>query len=296
MSKIVGVIGLGLMGLAMSKKLIEAKFEVQGFDIDQKRVDELIAEGGKSVTSAKEAAIGADFLITSLLYSEVVREVCLGKDGICESGNKGLIVIDTSTSRPEDSIQTGSDMKKEGYQFLDASLSGGSPDVLKRNMVAMVGGDEEAFSKATEVLDVFSRSIYHLGSNGAGARTKLIVNQVLGLNRLVLAEGLVMGMKAEMDTETLLKVLKDSAAYSKAMDTRGEIMINGAYDPPISRIKQHHKDVRLILEQGQKLASPTLLSQIHLQVLQAAEQSGLGESDTGSIIEIFRRLAGIPSK
>ena len=78
MSKIVGVIGLGLMGLAMSKKLIEAKFEVQGFDIDQKRVDELIAEGGKSVTSAKEAAIGADFLITSLLYSEVVREVCLG--------------------------------------------------------------------------------------------------------------------------------------------------------------------------------------------------------------------------
>tara|TARA_A100001037_G_C15151263_1_gene639378 strand:+ start:3151 stop:4041 length:891 start_codon:yes stop_codon:yes gene_type:complete len=296
MSKAVGVIGLGLMGLAMSKKLIEAKFNIQGYDIDQNRVDELVSEGGKSVSSPKEAATGADFVITSLLYSEVVREVCLGKDGICESNNKGLIVIDTSTSRPEDSIETGSDMQKNGFQFLDASLSGGSPDVLKRNMVAMVGGDKDAFSKAKEVLEVFSRSIYHLGSNGAGARTKLIVNQVLGLNRLVLAEGLVMGMKAEMDTETLLKVLKDSAAYSKAMDTRGEIMINAAYDPPISRIKQHHKDVRLILEQGQKLASPTLLSQIHLQVLQAAEQSGLGESDTGSIIEIFRRLAGIPSK
>ncbi|MBE17749.1 MAG: hypothetical protein CMH79_03200 [Nitrospinae bacterium] len=296
MSKTVGVIGLGLMGLAMSKKLIEANFEIQGFDIDQNRVDELVSGGGKSVSSPKEAATGADFVITSLLYSEVVREVCLGKDGICESDNKGLIVIDTSTSRPEDSIKTSLDMQKAGYQFLDASLSGGSPDVLKRNMVAMVGGDEEAFSKAKEVLEVFSRSIYHLGSNGAGARTKLIVNQVLGLNRLVLAEGLVMGMKAEMDTETLLEVLKDSAAYSKAMDTRGEIMINAKYDPPISRIKQHHKDVRLILEQGQKLASPTLLSQIHLQVLQAAEQSGLGESDTGSIIEIFRRLAGIPSK
>jgi len=296
MSKTVGVIGLGLMGLAMSKKLIEANFEIQGFDIDQNRVDELVSGGGKSVSSPKEAANGANFVITSLLYSEVVREVCLGKDGICESDNKGLIVIDTSTSRPEDSIKTSLDMQKAGYQFLDASLSGGSPDVLKRNMVAMVGGDEEAFSKAKEVLEVFSRSIYHLGSNGAGARTKLIVNQVLGLNRLVLAEGLVMGMKAEMDTETLLEVLKDSAAYSKAMDTRGEIMINAKYDPPISRIKQHHKDVRLILEQGQKLASPTLLSQIHLQVLQAAEQSGLGESDTGSIIEIFRRLAGIPSK
>ena len=296
MSKTVGVIGLGLMGLAMSKKLIEAKFEIQGYDIDQKRVDELVAEGGKSVSSPKEAATGADFVITSLLYSEVVREVCLGKDGICESDNKGLIVIDTSTSRPEDSIKTGSDMQKNGYQFLDASLSGGSPDVLKRNMVAMVGGDNEAFSKAKEVLEVFSRSIYHLGSNGAGARTKLIVNQVLGLNRLVLAEGLVMGMKAEMNTERLLEVLKDSAAYSKAMDTRGKIMIDAAYDPPISRIKQHHKDVRLILEQGQKLASPTLLSQVHLQILQAAEQSGLGESDTGAIIEIFRRLAGIPSK
>jgi len=295
MSKTIGVIGLGLMGSAMSKKLIEAQFTVQGYDIDRERVVELVSNGGKSVASPKEAAVGADFIITSLLYSEVVREVCLGKDGICESRNEGLIVIDTSTSRPEDSMQTGSDMRKAGYEFLDASLSGGSPDVLKKNMVAMVGGDDEAFSKAREVLEVFSRSIYHLGPNGAGARTKLIVNQVLGLNRLVLAEGLVMGMKSEMNMERLLEVLKDSAAYSKAMDTRGRIMIQADYDKPLSRIKQHHKDVRLILEQGQKLASPTMLSQVHQQILQAAEQSGLGESDTGAIIEVFRKLAGIPS-
>ena len=146
------------------------------------------------------------------------------------------------------------------------------------------------------VIGCFARSVYHLGPNGAGARTKLIINHVLGLNRLALAEGLVAGMKAKVDMETLLEVLKDSAAYSKAMDQRGQIMIRADYGNPISRIRQHHKDVRLILEQGQKLGSPMPLEQVHQQVLQAAEMNGLADADTGAIIEVLRRLAGIPSR
>ncbi len=134
-----------------------------------------------------------------------------------------------------------------------------------------------------------------MGPNGAGARAKLVINLVLGLTRLALAEGLVLGMKSGLEMEGLLEVLKDSAAYSKAMDQRGPRMIHADYANPLSRVRQHHKDVRLMLEQGQKLGAPMLLSTVHQQVLQAAEMGGLGDADTAAIIEVFRRMAGIPS-
>jgi 3-hydroxyisobutyrate dehydrogenase-like beta-hydroxyacid dehydrogenase len=235
-------------------------------------------------------------VLTSLLYSSTVREVCLGKGGVVEAAEPGLIVIDASTSSPDDSAETARRLREKGIGFLDASLSGGSNDAWARTLVAVVGGEKKDFDRARPLIACFSRSVYHMGPNGAGARAKLIINHVLGLNRLALAEGLVVGMKAGVDMEAMLAVLKDSAAYSKAMDQRGEIMIRAAYDKPISRIRQHHKDVRLILEQGQKLGAPMLLEQIHLQVLQAAEMTGLADADTGAIVEVLRRMAGIPSR
>ncbi|MBT4093795.1 MAG: NAD(P)-dependent oxidoreductase, partial [Nitrospinaceae bacterium] len=177
-----------------------------------------------------------------------------------------------------------------GVSFLDTSLSGS-----RDNIVALAGGDEGALDKARPVIDTFARSCHYMGESGKGARTKLIVNLISGLNRLVMAEGLVFGMKAGMDMESLLEVLMDTAAYSKAMASRGKRMIDADYENPSSRIRQHHKDVRLILEQGQRLNSPMLLSNIHKQVLQAAENGGLEDADNAAAIEVFRRLAGIPS-
>ncbi len=296
MAERVGVVGLGLMGSALSAALLRAGFEVQGCDIDPARAEELKGRGGHPASSPRGAAAGARFAVLSLLHSGIVREVCLGRDGLAEGAGEGLIVIDTSTSRPEDSAQIARELRERGVAFLDASLSGTSRDAWERNLVAMVGGEAGDFERARPLLAAFARSVYHLGPSGAGARTKLIVNLVLGLNRLALAEGLVLGMKAGMEMETLLAVLKDSAAYSRAMDQRGERMVRADYGSPLSRVRQHHKDVRLILEQGRRFGAPTLLSAVHQQVLQAAEAGGLAEADTSAIIEVLRRFAGIPSR
>ncbi len=110
-----------------------------------------------------------------------------------------------------------------------------------------------------------------------------------------MAEGLVLGMKTGVDMQKLLDVLLDSSAYSKALATRGERMIKGDYEKPSSRVQQHHKDVRLIMEQGQLYGAPMFLSAVHQQVLQAAELGGLGDADNAAAIEVLRRWAGIPS-
>ena len=292
----IGVVGLGLMGTAMSQKLMQEGHRVRGFDIDQSRLDALAENGGAPAGSAAEAAEDAQFVIISLLYSHVVRETCLGDGGIASVARDGLIIIDTSTASPDDSEKLGKDLRKKNIGFLDASLSGSRNNVLDGKIVSVVGGEAADFEAGEPILAEFARSIHHMGPNGAGARTKLVINLVLGLTRLALSEGLVLGMKSGLEMEGLLEVLKDSAAYSKAMDQRGPRMIHADYDNPLSRIKQHHKDVRLMLEQGQKLGSPMLLSSVHQQVLQAAELGGLADADTSAIIEVFRRMAGIPSR
>ena len=296
MAENIGIVGLGLMGTAMSRKLMQKGHRVYGFDIDQSRLDALAANGGTPTGSAAEAAEDAQFVIISLLYSHVVRETCLGDGGIASVARDGLIIIDTSTASPDDSAKLGEDLRARNIGFLDASLSGSRNNVLDGKIVSVVGGEESDFEAAKPILAEFARSIHHMGPNGAGARTKLVINLVLGLTRLALSEGLVLGMKSGLEMEGLLEVLKDSAAYSKAMDQRGPRMIHADYDNPLSRIKQHHKDVRLMLEQGQKLGSPMLLSSVHQQVLQAAELGGLADADTAAIIEVFRRMAGIPSR
>ncbi len=296
MGEKIGLVGVGLMGSAMSEQLIDAGYEVQGYDIDTKRLNDLEERGGKAASSPGEAASGARFVILSLMTSDIIRGALFGKDGIAEANSGELIVIDTSTSRPEDSIRNAEDLKARGIGFVDASLSGSSPMIREKKIVAMVGGEKADFDRVKPVLENIARAVYHLGPHGAGARTKLIVNLILGLNRLAMAEGLVLGMKSGMDMEMLLTVLKDSFAYSKAMDNRGERMIKANYDDPMSRLKQHHKDVGLMLEQGQKQGSPMLLTSVLNQVLVMAEENGQGDWDTASSVEVLRRMAGIPSR
>ena len=141
------------------------------------------------------------------------------------------------------------------------------------------------------VLDAMARSVRHVGGPGAGATTKLIVNLALGAHRLVLAEALVLGERSGLDLPVLLDVLQDSAAYSKAMDGWGERMIAGDHDRPMSRIRQHAKDVGLILEAGQAVGAPLWVGATVAQVLAVAQAQGLSEADNSAVIAVLRRLA-----
>jgi 3-hydroxyisobutyrate dehydrogenase-like beta-hydroxyacid dehydrogenase len=287
----VGLIGLGLMGTALSANLARAGHDVIGFDTEQARIDELVERGGTAAPSPADAAARSDVLVLSLPNSEIGREVCLGPNGILPG--RPSLVVDTTTARPADSIAIGQGLAEAGVGFLDVTFSGNAAQAAERDIVAMVGGSAEDLREARPVLDAVARSVHHLGPIGAGARTKLVVNLVLGIHRMALAEGLVMGELAGIDLATLLEVLKDGVAYSKAMDVWGPRMVEGDHEPPASRIRQNHKDFRLILEQGQQLGSPTWLASTVRQLLQTAEATGLADADNSAVIEILRRQAGI---
>ena len=293
MIKNIGFIGLGLMGSAMTKNLMAEGFAVRGYDINPDRLREFAARGGGPADSTADAARGADVVMTSLMTAEIVTEVLKGPRGALEAMRPGTILIDTSTIHPNVSAALAADLRARGFTMLDATMSGTSTQAQRRDLVVLVGGDGAAFDACMPIFKAVGRSIYHLGPNGAGARTKLVVNLVLGLNRLALAEGLTLGLKQGLDGAKLLEVLKDSAAYSKAMDLKGERMLQGRFDPE-GKLSQHLKDVGLMLEVGHALGAPLLMTALHRQVLLAGVAEGRGDQDNSCVIAVLRGLAGSP--
>lgn len=287
----IALIGMGLLGSALAENLTKAGFTVRGFDTAPDRMRQHAARGGELASSPADAARGATVVVTCLMTAGIVREVLLGPAGALESAPRGVVVIDCSTIHPDLSASLAADLARDGVAMLDAPVGGSSGQARRREAPVVVGGDPVVFARCRPVLDAISERVHHVGPNGSGARAKLVINLVLGLNRLALAEGLLLGLGQGLDGKALLAVLKDSGAYSRAMDLKGERMLEGAFEPE-GKLAQHLKDVDLMLEVGHAAGTPLLVTALHRQLLLAGVAAGLGERDNSSIIAVLRSLAG----
>jgi 3-hydroxyisobutyrate dehydrogenase-like beta-hydroxyacid dehydrogenase len=152
----------------------------------------------------------------------------------------------------------------------------------------MVGGDKAAFEACSNILEALSEKVFYVGPSGHGSKAKLASNLILGLNRLVLAEGLVFAEKLGLDLAAFLELLKTTPAYSAAMDIKGEKMLKGDFTAQ-ARIRQHHKDVSLILKYAEKTGQELPLSKVHLDVLEKAITAGDADLDNSAVIKEIRR-------
>lgn len=284
---------MGLLGSALAESLIKAGFTVRGHDAAPARVREHEARGGVPARSPADAARGATVVMTCLMTADIVREVLLGPDGAIDAAEPGLVVIDNSTIHPDASAALAGLLAPRGIPMLDAPVAGSSGQARRREAPIVVGGDPEVFARCRPILDALTERVRHVGPNGAGARAKLVINLVLGLNRLALAEGLLFGLRQGLDGRALLAVLKDSGAYSRAMDLKGERMVEGNFEAE-GKLVQHLKDVELMLEVGHAAGAPLLATALHRQLLLAGVAGGLGDHDNSAIIAVLRSLIAAP--
>ncbi len=199
----------------------------------------------------------------------------------------GKIVLCTSTCDP-DRIEALGVRVAGKLRFLETPVSGTSEQVRDGDGVGLIGGDEKIAADAKPVLDVLFPKRFHIGKVGDGGRTKLAVNLILGLNRMALAEGMVFAERVGLDLAAFLKVARASAAYAQVMDTKGQKMITGDFSPQ-GYVKQHLKDVHLMLDQAQKIGQKLPLLEVHADALEACVRHGEGEADNCIIIEEIRR-------
>ena len=286
MAEPVGVIGLGLVGSALAERFLGAGLQVFGYDPVADQLRPLEALGGHPTGSAAEVATHCKRLVFSLPTSAVVLAVLEEIDGELEPDN---LIVDTTTGEPERTAAIAARLAERGVQYVDATIAGSSAQVRAGQVVVMAGGDGLAYERAQELLSAFSERSFHVGPAGSGALMKLVVNLVLGLNRAVLAEGLSFAERSGLSAALALEVLKSGAAYSKAMDTKGQKMLDRDFEPQ-ARLAQHLKDVRLILATAERTGALVPLSKMHKELLERAEAAGLGEQDNSAIVEVFRDL------
>ena len=278
-----GLIGLGLLGTALAERFLQSGFRVVGYDIAPPARERARSLGADVVASAGEVADNCRRIVLSLPDSNVVRSVV---DEIASRMNSGSVLIDTTTGDPDHMAALGETLSQTGIAYLDATVAGSSEQARQQDAIVMVGGDEAAFAGCRDVFAGFSRGTYYLGPSGSGARMKLVVNLVLGLNRAALAEGLAFARALGIDGVQALDVLQAGPAASRAMQAKGRKMLAGDF-APVARLSQHLKDVRLILEQVRQRGIALPFSALHRELLERLVQAGYGDSDNAGIIKAF---------
>ncbi len=285
----IGIIGVGLVGSALAEHLLTAGYPVIGYDITPSRCDALEAMGGRVVDSPRSVAEHSNRVFLSLMSTDIVSRVLKGPDSVLEAGSGSGYIIDTTTGDPDETTTLAQEMKSHNIFLLDAPISGSSEQIRKKDGVVMIGGDPDAFAQCKDLFQTIAKKFFYLGASGTGSKAKLASNVILGLNRLVLAEGLVFAEKLGLDLKTFLPLLKETPAYSCALDAKGRKMIERDFAPQ-SRIIQHHKDLDIILQYAKNLGQLLPLTKMHQEVLKQAIEAGDGDLDNAAVINQIRRM------
>lgn len=282
--KNVGVIGLGIMGSAMSANLVKAGFAVHGYDVMAARLSALKKARGKPAGSAAEVAARAGIVISSLPSAEALHRVAAELETPC-------IVVETSTLPLQDKLLARETLAKKKIVLLDCPLSGTGAQAKTKDLSVYGSGDKAAFSKTTAVLEGFARSRCYLGEFGNGSRMKYVANLLVAIHNVAAAEAFVLGMKAGLDPETVYKVIGDGAGSSRMFQVRGPQMVAGRYDEATMKVEVWQKDMKIIGEYATKLGVPTPLFNASAALYTAAMAQGFEKQDTASVCAVLEAMA-----
>ena len=288
----VAFIGLGTMGIGMSLNILKAGHEVTVHNRTRRKEEEVAKEGANQAPSPRQAAEGAEIIVTMVSDTPDVEEVVLGANGVIHGAPQDAIIIDMSTISPAATRQMAEELGEKGIKMLDAPVSGGPEGAQNGTLAIMVGGDAADFEKALPILEIMGKTVTHVGPIGAGQITKAINQIIISGTYLTVAEGLTLGMKAGLDMQKVIQAISGGAASSWVLHNRGINVVNNTY-PLGFRVKLHHKDLGIALETARELDVTLLATALVAQIENGLIARGYGDDDVSAIGRSIREQSGI---
>ena len=287
MSLEVSLIGAGAMGGAIGTRLLETGQILSVFDLDDAKVEALVAKGARRMASAAEAGTASPYVITSLNSPRIVDAAVFGEGGVADGARPGTLIIDMSSIDPNATKELAEKAKARGLRWVDSPLSGGAPKALIGELTLMAGGSEHDVVDAHTVLRHVSANYTHMGPVGAGQTTKLI-NQVLcGLGFMAVAEATQLALDAGVDAGKIPQALQGGRADSAILQEYMPRFATKDYRRT-GRIDNMVKDLNGAQDLARTTHTSMPLTALCAEIHRMMTAAGLGGEDEAALMEYFQ--------
>ncbi len=286
----IGWIGTGTMGYAMAENALKAGFSLRIFNRNREKATPLLEKGALWAPTPGAAAEGVDVVWTMLADDAAILGVFFGESGILSTLSPGTLVIDSSTVSPSTSLTIGKAVAEKQATFLDAPVSGSRPHAEQAALTFMVGGTQQAYEKALPYFEALGKKSFYLGEQGAGSKTKLAINTLLGIQLLGFAETLTFAKKAGIDARQFVDVVMSGAVRSGVVEAKAGKMIDHEFSPQFTSALLL-KDLKL----AQRFADAEgaympLLAGVK-EIIRAFVAHGGADDDMSAIVSFFEKAS-----
>jgi 2-hydroxy-3-oxopropionate reductase len=283
----IGFIGTGLMGLPMAKNILKAGYNLKAFNRSQNKAAPLKDMGAEISSSIKEAVSDSDVVITMLTDDTAVDEIMSSSDFL-EGLKSDSIVIDMSSVKPSTATKHGNNLKTKRINYLDAPVSGGTIGAEEASLAIMVGGEQDIFNKASEILKTMGNPTL-VGPVGSGQVSKLANQIIVGLTIGAVAEAVTLCEKAGADPVKMISALSGGWADSKILQTHGKRMIDKDFSPK-GKTSTHLKDMNNILDCANNFNTHLPISNLVKEMYKTLVENDHGDKDHSSLYMEIERM------
>jgi 3-hydroxyisobutyrate dehydrogenase len=296
----IAFIGLGHMGGGMAPNLAKAGHEVRAFDLVQEAVEKAASAGCTAAPSAAEAIRDADVVITMLPAAKHVRAVF--QDEIAPNAKPGALLIDCSTIDVASAREVGEEMKRKGFDFLDAPVSGGIAAAAGGNLTFMVGGTDQQFERAKPFLEPMAKAVIHAGQLGSGQAAKICNNMILGATMAATCEAFVLAQKLGLDPQVFFEISSKASGQSWSMTSYAPVPGVGPESPADHDYEGGFaaalmlKDLRLAAEAAQSVGAYAPMGAEAEELYQRFVDRGGGSKDFSAIIKMIDDSWKVPDQ
>jgi len=279
----VGFIGFGVMGAPMATNLARAGFSVVGYSRTRSKVEACAAAGIVVAESLEELVQAADVIVTMLPNADDVESVVFGADGVFAHATQDLLFIDMSTIPPDVAARFRRRGNEQGFDVLDAPVSGGESGAIEAALSIMVGGTPKAYARARPILGAMGRTVVHVGDSGAGQTVKAANQLVVATNMQGLAEAIVFLEAHDVALEPALKAIGSGLAGSSVIEQKSMNMVNRSFTAG-ARLELFRKDLDIVLEAARERGVAIFAGSLVSQVINSLVTRGDGNLDHSAMI------------
>jgi putative dehydrogenase len=286
MDKTVGIVGLGIMGSAIARNLVDRGWRVTGFDIDAARQAELALANVTIADSVGQVARDAPIIMTSLPGPSAAEDVARS---IAKSGQPPRVVVELSTLAIADKLRFEATLKQAGHIALDCPLSGTGAQAKNRDLVVYASGDSGAIARCSGLFSDFAKQSADLGGYGNGSRMKFVANHLVAIHNVATAEAMLLAECAGLDPKMVVEMVGPGAGGSRMFQMRAPMMVDGVYEPATMKVSTWRKDMAVIAEFADDVGCATPLFTLTQPVYAEAMAMGLGDQDTAAVFEVLKK-------